>query len=143
MVIPSLGDGLGWLLQLKGDRMEVRRIAPNIATADLAASREFYTAVLGLEVAMDRELAGAHMITCVSPSNVTAQVSLIQKARGKSAEVPTITVEVSDIDGTHARAEAAGLTIVYPLTTEPWGVRRFHVVDPSGVTINVMKHVPG
>ena len=30
--------------------------------------------------------------------------------------------------------------MVYPLTMEPWGVRRFHVADPSGVIINVMSH---
>jgi len=27
-----------------------------------------------------------------------------------------------------------------PLTTEPWGVRRFFLVDPNGVVINVMSH---
>lgn len=123
--------------------MDIRRIAPNIATGNLEASRQFYTGVLGLEIAMDRELAGAHMVTCVSPSNVTAQVSLIETPGEHDADdVPTITVEVADVDGTYARAEAAGLEIVYPLTTEPWGVRRFHVVDPNGVTINVMAHVP-
>jgi uncharacterized glyoxalase superfamily protein PhnB len=35
---------------------------------------------------------------------------------------------------------ALGLQIVYPLTTESWGVRRFHVVDPNGVMINIMSH---
>ena len=121
--------------------MNIRRVAPNIVTSDLEASRGFYTTVLGLDVAMDRELAGAHMITCVSPSNVTAQVSLIEGAGGQGGAVPTITVEVADVDAIHARVEEAGLRIVYPLTTEPWGVRRFHVVDPNGVTINVMTHV--
>ena len=30
--------------------------------------------------------------------------------------------------------------VVYPLTDEPWGVRRFFVTDPNGVIINVMNH---
>lgn len=35
-----------------------------------------------------------------------------------------------------------GLKIVYPLTNEPWGVRRFFVADPNGVVVNVMCHLP-
>jgi len=31
---------------------------------------------------------------------------------------------------------------VYPLTDEPWGVRRFFVRDPNGVVLNVMSHRP-
>jgi hypothetical protein len=30
---------------------------------------------------------------------------------------------------------------VYPLTNEPWGVRRFFVKDPSGTIVNVLSHV--
>lgn len=35
-----------------------------------------------------------------------------------------------------------GLRIVYPLTDEPWGVRRFFVEDPDGRIINVLAHLP-
>jgi uncharacterized glyoxalase superfamily protein PhnB len=35
-----------------------------------------------------------------------------------------------------------GLEIAYPLTDEPWGVRRFFVVDPSGTVLNIMSHIP-
>jgi uncharacterized glyoxalase superfamily protein PhnB len=51
-----------------------------------------------------------------------------------------LSIEVDDVDAIHARAVAEGIPIVYPLTTEPWGVRRFHVADPNGVVINVMSH---
>ena len=33
--------------------------------------------------------------------------------------------------------------LVYPLTNEPWGVRRFFVTDPNGIVINVMSHIGG
>ena len=52
----------------------------------------------------------------------------------------SLTVEAADIDATHTGAETLGIQIVYPLTDEPWGVRRFHVVDPNGVVVNVMNH---
>jgi 3-polyprenyl-4-hydroxybenzoate decarboxylase len=33
-----------------------------------------------------------------------------------------------------------GLEIVYPLTDESWGVRRFFVIDPNRVVLNVVSH---
>jgi uncharacterized glyoxalase superfamily protein PhnB len=41
----------------------------------------------------------------------------------------------------HAKAVTQGINIVYPLTSEPWGVRRFFVTAPNGVVINVMSQV--
>jgi uncharacterized glyoxalase superfamily protein PhnB len=40
----------------------------------------------------------------------------------------------------HAEAIRRGVPIVYPLTDEPWGVRRFFVVDPNGVIVNIVTH---
>ena len=117
--------------------MSIRRIVPNIQTERMKESRDFYTKFLGLEVAMDM----GWIVTLVSPANATAQVSLI---RGPAAAAQqgslSLSVEVADVDATHAKAIESGVPIVYPLTTEPWGVRRFHVTDPNGVVINVMSH---
>ena len=44
------------------------------------------------------------------------------------------------MDEVHARAVAAGAEIVYPLTDEDWGLRRFFVRDPNGAIINVTQH---
>ena len=48
-----------------------------------------------------------------------------------------MTVEVADVDAHHADAVRRGLEIVYPLTDEPWGIRRFFVRAPGGQVINV------
>ena len=37
-------------------------------------------------------------------------------------------------------AEAAGLEIVHPMTTEPWGVTRFFYRDSAGRVVNVGSH---
>ena len=37
-------------------------------------------------------------------------------------------------------ARGAGAEIVYPLTEEDWGLRRFFVRDPNGAVINVTEH---
>src|SRR6476619_1566610 len=118
--------------------MSVRRIVPDIKSKDLNASRQFYVDVLGLEVAMDMGV----IVTLVSPSNPTAQVSLMRDD-DSLAILPQLSIEVADVDDVHSRAVSRGLTILYPLTNEPWGVRRFFVIDPSGNIINVMSHLGG
>lgn len=75
--------------------------------------------------------------TFVSPSNPTAQVSLIREDATASVH-PDASIEVEDVDATHRKVIEHGYQIVYPLTDEPWGVRRFFVRDPNGMVVNVM-----
>ncbi len=118
--------------------MSIRRVVPNIATACLEESRAFYTGVLGFEVGMDL----GWIVTVVSPANSTAQLSLgrADAAPAPSFAPPHLTVEVTDVDEIHAKAVAQELPIVYPLTDEAWGVRRFFLVDPNGWVLNIMSH---
>ena len=118
--------------------MSVRRIVPDIRSKQLDTSRQFYADVLGLEVAMDM----GFIVTLVSPTNPTAQVTLMRDD-DPSAILPQMSVEVADVDDVHARAVSRGFKVVYPLTNEPWGVRRFFVTDPNGTIINVMCHIGG
>jgi len=118
--------------------MSVRRIVPDIRTKQLDTSRQFYVDVLGLEVAMDM----GFIVTLRSSTNPTAQVTLIRDD-GSSAILPQMSVEVADVDDVHAQAVSRGFKVVYPLTNEPWGVRRFFVTDPNGTIINVMCHIGG
>jgi len=114
--------------------MTVRRVVPDINTQHPAESRSFYVDLLGLEVAMDL----GWVVTYASPSNPTAQVTVTQS---EGAELrPDMSIEVTDVDDLHAQALRRGNDIVYPLTDEPWGVRRFFVRDPDGVVVNVLEH---
>jgi len=79
------------------------------------------------------------VLTFVSPDNPTAQITVVQGSE-TSMPQPNMSIEVGDVDAVHAKAVALGLPIVYPLTDEPWGVRRFFVADPNGVIINVLSH---
>jgi predicted enzyme related to lactoylglutathione lyase len=49
-------------------------------------------------------------------------------------------MEVSDIEQLYEKAKKLKCEIVYPITDEPWGVRRFFVKDPNGATINLLAH---
>ncbi|MCB0568933.1 MAG: VOC family protein [Phaeodactylibacter sp.] len=52
-----------------------------------------------------------------------------------------ISIESSDVDGLYQRALSENIEIVYPLKVEEWGVKRFFVKDPNGITVNIMCHV--
>ena len=117
--------------------MNIRRVVPDIKSQHLDESRAFYVDFLGLKVGMDM----GFIVTFVSPSNPTAQIS-VMRDDGASTLLPNVSVEVADVDEVHARAVERRLEIVYPLTDEPWGVRRFFVVDPDGTVLNVMSHLP-
>jgi len=117
--------------------MGVSRIVPYADGSDIAASRNFYVEVLGLEVAMEDPVLGLK-----SPANPTAQV--IIPPPGMEDPQAQFGVDVGDadaVDAAHAEAVERGLRILYPLTDEPWGVRRFFVEDPGGTVVNVLAHL--
>jgi catechol 2,3-dioxygenase-like lactoylglutathione lyase family enzyme len=116
--------------------MHVKRVVPDIKSKHMADSRAFYVDFLGLKLAMDM----GFIMTFVSPDNPTAQIS-VMRDDGGSMLLPDVSVEVADVDTVHARAIERRLEIVYPLTDEAWGVRRFFVVDPNGTVLNIMSHV--
>jgi len=117
----------------------IRRAIPNLVSDDLAGARDFYAGFLGFDVAMDED--GFTMFA--SPSNRTAQITVADRhhrGQDRGISLAQISVEVADVDALHAEALRRGLEIVYPLTDEPWGIRRFFVRDPDGRVINVAMH---
>jgi catechol 2,3-dioxygenase-like lactoylglutathione lyase family enzyme len=117
--------------------MAVKRVIPNIRSGNPADGQEFYTDVLGLAVVMDM----GWIVTFGSPENPTAQLTIVDS--DPSQPHPDYSVEVADVDGCYRRAQEQGWDILYPLTVEPWGVRRFFVRDPHGKVANVMQHEDG
>jgi uncharacterized glyoxalase superfamily protein PhnB len=117
--------------------MNIRRVVPDINTNNMKESLKFYVDFLCFQVAMDMNW----IVTVVSPSNITAQINLLQDQKAVPSQPPqALSIEVADVDAMHAKAIELGVQVIYPLTDEPWGVRRFHVVDPNGVIVNVMMH---
>jgi catechol 2,3-dioxygenase-like lactoylglutathione lyase family enzyme len=120
--------------------MTIRRAVPNLLVDDLDQARGFYSGFLGFDVAMDEP--GFMMFA--SPSNRTAQITVADaNAPGldRGVREANVSVEVEDVDALHAEAVKRGLAIVYPLTDEPWGIRRFFVRAPDGTVINVAMHI--
>jgi uncharacterized glyoxalase superfamily protein PhnB len=114
--------------------MSIKRVVPNTQSNQFAASEHFYTEVLGFEIAMQL----GWITTFASRTNPSAQISIINQ--DPSGIHPDISVEVEDVDAVYTKAINEGNKIVYPLTDEPWGVRRFFVRDPNGKIINIVSH---
>lgn len=117
----------------------MRRIVPNIYSDDIEKSKQFYTEFLGMDLAMDMDW----ILTFVSKENKTAQISIFRNDKNEPLDNSAIflSIEVSDIDEWYEKAKKQKIKIVYPITNEDWGVRRFFIKDPNGVTINLLTHL--
>jgi predicted enzyme related to lactoylglutathione lyase len=114
--------------------MAVKRIKPNIRSDRFDESRAFYNDVIGLGGG-----DGLDWILFFGTEQREVQLS-VMKLDVKAGVHPDVSIEVDDVDDVYERAVAAGAEIVYPLTDEEWGLRRFFVRDPNGAVINVTQH---
>ena len=117
--------------------MSVRRIVAYAGGHELGASRDFYVEVLGMQIAMEDPV-----LDLQSPDNPTAEVIIgAQEMQGPHPSFGIDVGEPAAVDAAHAEVLRRGLRVVYPLTDEPWGVRRFFVEDPGGTVVNVLAHI--
>jgi catechol 2,3-dioxygenase-like lactoylglutathione lyase family enzyme len=114
--------------------MAIKRIKPNILSDRFDESRAFYNDVIGLEGG-----DGLDWILFFGTDKREVQLS-VMKLDITAHVHPDVSIEVDDVDEVYERALAAGAEIVYPITDEDWGLRRFFVRDPNGAVINVTKH---
>lgn len=115
--------------------MRAMQITTNLAVADIPAAREFYAGFLGLSV----EAFNLGWVAQLHTPDRRAVVQLVTRD-ATAPEDSRMTVKVDDVDAAYALAQARGYEIVHPLTTEPWGVRRFFVRAPDGTVINIAQH---
>jgi len=109
-------------------------VVPDLACRSLDRAKSFYGEVFGLRPAMDQ----GWIVTLADPDRPDVQISLM--THDQTAPVVPDAVQVDDVDAAHDAAVRLGAEIVYPMTDEPWGVRRFFVRDPDGHVLNVLSH---
>jgi catechol 2,3-dioxygenase-like lactoylglutathione lyase family enzyme len=116
--------------------MRVSGINANLPVADIAAARDFYTDYLGLSV----EEFNMGWVARYSSPGGEASVQLVT-GDATAPHDSVISVHVGDgVEEAYEEAKRRGYEIVYPLTEEAWGLRRFFVRDPDGNVINVVSH---
>ncbi len=116
--------------------MTVLRIVADFTADDPQTQAQFYCDLFGLEVVMDQ----GFIVALASDAPTNPQLNLMSEG-GSGAPVPALSIEVDDVNATYEIATAIGVDILYALTDEPWGVRRFFVSDPSGRIINILEHM--
>jgi predicted enzyme related to lactoylglutathione lyase len=115
--------------------MRVIRVMANLPVSDIEAAKGFYTDFLGLA---NEEFNMGWVARYTSPET-GANVQLVTRD-ATSPQDSAISVQTPDVEEAYAQAQALGYEIVHPLTTEPWGVRRFLVRAPDGTVVNVVLH---
>ena len=115
--------------------MRATRIIADLKVPDVEAAKSFYTDYLGLRT---EEFNLGWVARYTSPET-GAHLQLVSRD-ASAPEEPVISVMTTDLEAAYAEAQDLGYEIVHPLTTEPWGVRRFFVRAPDGSVINILHH---
>ncbi|MDT5242862.1 MAG: hypothetical protein QOD36_238 [Mycobacterium sp.] len=115
--------------------MRATRITANLRVADVDAAKSFYANYLGLSI---EEFNMGWVARYTSPDS-GANVQLVTRD-ASAPEDSVISVHTDDVEAAYKEAQALGYEIVHPITTEPWGVRRFLVRAPDGNVINIVHH---
>jgi len=119
--------------------VEPNGIKANLTVPDIGQAREFYTEYLGLSV----EDFDMGWVARFSSPDGRAAVQLVTKD-ATAPQDSVISVHVGNgIEEAYEDAKRRGFEIVHPLTTEPWGIRRFLVRAPDGNVININSHSDG
>lgn len=116
--------------------MRPTRVMANLTVPDIDEARSFYVDYLGLaEVDL-----GLDWVARFQTDDGGSAIQLLTRDATAPAD-PQLSVAVGeDLEQAYEEARRRGYEIVYPLTTEPWGLRRFFVRAPDGTVINVSSH---
>ena len=115
--------------------MRVTTVYVDLPVPDIAAARDFYAGYLG----MSDESIGMDWVTRFTAPGSGASVQLVTQDATAPAN-PIASIKVDDVEAAYEEAQQRGYEIVHPLTTEPWGVRRFFVRAPDGNVLNIVAH---
>lgn len=115
--------------------MNIQSLVPQLRTTDLARAIAFYTDRLGFDLAFTfgdfyaGVGLGAHLLHLKLVDNADPSIEFV---RGEHLHLH---ITLDDLDATFAALQAAGVTIVEPITEREWGMREFVIEDPDGHTV--------
>ncbi len=112
--------------------MRVTSVYANLHVADIASAKSFYADYLGMSV----ESINMEWVTRFTSPDTGASVQLLTRD-ASAPQDPVASIRVDDVEAALNEAQQRGYEIVHPLTTEPWGVRRFFVRAPDGNVFNI------
>ncbi len=125
--------------------MHVNLIGVAIMSGDPSTSAQWFVDHFGFRIGIDigwyvnTQLAGHDKLSLDFVHRDHA--SSPEVLRGKSVAGTLLAFLVDDVDAEEQRLRDVGLDIILPLVTEPWGQRRFQVMGPDGLVVEVLQAV--
>ena len=128
--------------------MQVRDLYPLVTTPQLEETRDFYVSNFDFEVAFE----ASWFVYLVGPGEEGSRGATLAFMHPDHPSNPPgpesfggkgmiLTVEISNAAEVFERFIAADAPIVYPLTDEEWGQRRFMTRDPAGVLVDIVQQI--
>ncbi len=119
--------------------MKINRLLTNICSADLAASKAFYTSLFEFSVAYDSDW----FVQLTAP-DTGFELGLIAEGHeivpagvsGKAVGV-YLTIVVDSVDTVYGKAQQLGLDVQQAPELMPYGQKRMLLQSPEGVMIDV------
>ena len=125
--------------------MELIDSYPVIVTDELHRCRDFYRRWFGFEVEFEADwfvlLKGGGTPPTALAFMHTAHPSSPPSPAAFRGDGAFMTFQVADADTEYRRLVDSGLECNLALTDEPWGQRRFGVVDPAGMWLDVVQQI--
>lgn len=108
---------------------------PQLYVKDIVASCEFYTGALGFAVAFTygEPPFYAQVLRDSARLNLRqVDTPVRDPARRGAVQLLAATITMENAQPLYLEYQRAGVELVQPLRTEPWGARTFMVRDPDG-----------
>lgn len=120
------------------------KLNAGIITQKIAATKEFYTTVLGFGVTFENEFYlllhtpdRSAEISFLLPHHPSQQPLFQQPFQGQGMY---LTIEVEDVDQLYTDIQSAGIPIKIEIRDEAWGDRHFAIEDPNGIGIDIVHY---
>ena len=115
-------------------------------TKDLKVCKKFYGKWFNMQVVFE----ASFFMVLVTPGEKSHSVGFLSEVHPSSPPSSPamngqagvfLTLQVTDARADFERLKSAGLKIHYALKDEPWGQRRFGIIDPNGMYVDVVQQI--
>ena len=125
--------------------MQLVDVYPVIVTERIRECRDFYSRWFGFQVGFEADWFVLLRSAGESPFSLgfmhTEHPSAPPSPAAYRGDGMFLTLQVADARAEYERLHTAGLDLDLALTDEPWGQRRFGVVDPAGMWVDVVEQI--
>lgn len=118
---------------------------PLIVTDSFRECRDFYSRRFDFEVGFEADW----IVVMRGGGDGSVTLGFMHSTHPSSPPSPAafsgdgmlLTLQVADAHAEYQRLVAAGMRFELHLTDEPWGQRRFGVIDPAGMWVDVVEQI--